>query len=73
MVSRDGVHVLSQLSKTLLSVARNLYSPIIHARFVTNYKKDRGMNPDDSEHLNGLHVKRAQKEAARRAAQEAGR
>ncbi len=46
---------------------------VLRAKFTINWKKDRGTNPDGSERLNDLHVTRAQKEAARRAAEETGR
>ena len=42
---------------------------VLRARFTINWNKDRGKNPDGSERLNDRHLTRAEKEAARRAAE----
>jgi hypothetical protein len=38
---------------------------VLRSNFTTNWRKDRGKNPDGSERHNDLHLTREEKEAAR--------
>ena len=51
-----------------LNVRPFVTAGVLRGKFTVNWNKDRGTNPDKSERLNDLHLTRAAKEAARRAA-----
>jgi hypothetical protein len=51
-----------------LNIRPFVQAGVLRSRFTLNWNKDRGTNPDGSERLNDLHLTRAEKQAARKAA-----
>jgi hypothetical protein len=55
-----------------LNIRPFVMAGVLRSKFTIHWKKDRGLNPDDTERLNDLHLTRAEKEAVRRETQSPG-